>query len=50
MKKHCLKLERSSHDVLRKYWDEDKIECVEQFKVLLLNWEGYYSFADEVIL
>jgi DNA repair protein RadC len=25
------------YDVLKKYWDEDKIEFVEQFKVLLLN-------------
>jgi DNA repair protein RadC len=28
---------RDCENVLRKYWDEDKIEFVEQFKVLLLN-------------
>jgi DNA repair protein RadC len=28
---------KDCENVLRKYWDEDKIEFVEQFKVLLLN-------------
>jgi DNA repair protein RadC len=28
---------RDCYNVLKKYWDEDKIEFVEQFKVLLLN-------------
>jgi DNA repair protein RadC len=28
---------RDCYEVLKKYWDEDKIEFVEQFKVLLLN-------------
>ena len=29
---------RDVYEVLKKYWDENKIEFVEQFKVLLLNW------------
>ncbi|HEX5170955.1 MAG TPA: JAB domain-containing protein [Cyclobacteriaceae bacterium] len=28
---------RDCENILRKYWDEDRIEFVEQFKVLLLN-------------
>jgi DNA repair protein RadC len=28
---------KDAYQVLKKYWDEDKIEFVEQFKVLLLN-------------
>jgi DNA repair protein RadC len=28
---------RDAYEVLNKYWDENKIEFVEQFKVLLLN-------------
>lgn len=28
---------KDAHDVLRKYWDGDKLELVEQFKVMLLN-------------
>ena len=28
---------RDVYEVLKKYWDENKIEFVEQFKVLLLN-------------
>jgi DNA repair protein RadC len=32
-----IKSSRDSYQVLKKYWDENKIEFVEQFKVLLLN-------------
>jgi DNA repair protein RadC len=28
---------RDAYQVLKKYWDDDKIEFVEQFKVMLLN-------------
>lgn len=28
---------RDCYEVLKKYWDDDKIEFIEQFKVLLLN-------------
>lgn len=28
---------RDAYEVLKKYWDEDKIDFIEQFKVLLLN-------------
>ena len=28
---------RDAYEVLNKYWDEGKIDFVEQFKVLLLN-------------
>jgi DNA repair protein RadC len=28
---------KDAHDVLRQYWDTDKLELVEQFKVMLLN-------------
>jgi DNA repair protein RadC len=28
---------KDAHNVLREYWDTDKLELVEQFKVMLLN-------------
>jgi DNA repair protein RadC len=28
---------KNAHNFLRKYWDNDKLELVEQFKVMLLN-------------
>ena len=28
---------RDAYEVLKKYWDDNKIEFIEQFKVLLLN-------------
>src|SRR5688572_9562061 len=32
-----IKSSRDAYEVLKKYWDDDKIEFVEQFKVLFVN-------------